>query len=60
MASTKTATYYHVSPRRKSLLDGLSGTVIHDHWKSYYNLDGVEHALCNQHHLRELKAIMEA
>ena len=35
MASTKTATYYHVSPKRKSLLDGLSGTVIHDHWKSY-------------------------
>jgi len=59
VASTKTATYYHVSPKRKSLLDGLAGTVIHDHWKSYYNLNGVEHALCNQHHLRELKAITE-
>lgn len=59
VASTKTATYYHVSPKRKSLLNGLSGTVIHDHWKSYYNLEGVEHALCNQHHLRELKAITE-
>lgn len=59
VASTKTATYYHISPKRKSLLDGLSGTVIHDHWKSYYNLGGVEHALCNQHHLRELKAITE-
>ena len=59
VASTNTATYYHVSPKRKSLLDGLSGTVIHDHWKSYYNLHGVEHGLCNQHHLRELKAIME-
>ncbi|AHE68394.1 transposase IS66 family [Legionella oakridgensis ATCC 33761 = DSM 21215] len=59
VASTKTATYYHISPKRKSLLDGLSGTVIHDHWKSYYNLGGVEHALCNQHHLHELKAITE-
>ncbi|AHE66890.1 transposase-like protein [Legionella oakridgensis ATCC 33761 = DSM 21215] len=59
VASIKTATYYHISPKRKSLLDGLSGTVIHDHWKSYYNLGGVEHALCNQHHLRELKAITE-
>jgi transposase len=59
VASTKTATYYHVSPKRKSLLEGLSGTVIHDHWKSYYNLEGVEHALCNQHHLRELKAVTE-
>jgi transposase len=59
VASTKTATYYHVSPKRKSLLDGLSGTVIHDHWKSYFNLLGVEHGLCNQHHLRELKSIIE-
>lgn len=59
VASTKTATYYHVSPKRKSLIDGLSGTVVHDHWKSYYNLFGVEHALCNQHHLRELKALIE-
>lgn len=59
VASTKTATYYHVSSKRKSLLEGLSGTVVHDHWKSYYSLDGVEHALCNQHHLRELKAITE-
>lgn len=59
VASTVNATYYHVSLRRKSLIEGLSGTVIHDHWKSYYNLIGVEHALCNQHHLRELKAIIE-
>jgi transposase len=59
VASTKTATYYHVSSKRKSLIDGLSGTVVHDHWKSYYNLFGVEHALCNQHHLRELKALIE-
>lgn len=59
VASTGNATYDHVSPRRKSLIEGLSGTVVHDHWKSYYNLVGVEHALCNQHHLRELKAIIE-
>jgi transposase len=59
VASTKSATYYHVSPKRKSLIDGLLGTVVHDHWKSYYNLLGVEHGLCNQHHLRELKAIIE-
>ena len=44
---------------RTLLIDGLTGTVVHDHWKSYYNLHGVEHGLCNQHHLRELKAIIE-
>jgi transposase len=59
VASTKGVTYYHVSPKRKSLIDGLLGTVVHDHWKSYYTLSGVEHGLCNQHHLRELKAIIE-
>ncbi len=59
VASTQNATYYHVSPKRKSLIDGLLGTVIHDHWKSYYTLPGVEHGLCNQHHLRELKAVVE-
>jgi transposase len=57
--STKTLTYYHVSPKRKSLLDGLTGIVVHDHWRPYYQLEGVEHALCNQHHLRELKALIE-
>lgn len=59
VASTPSATYYHVSPKRKSLLDGLYGTVVHDHWKAYYNLPGVEHGLCNQHHLRELTSLIE-
>jgi transposase len=60
VVSTKNVTYYHVTPRRKSLIDGLSGTVVHDHWKSYYTLLGFEHGLCNQHYLRELKAITES
>lgn len=59
VASTQTATYYHVSPKRKSLLEGLRGTVVHDHWKAYYNLPGVLHGLCNQHHLRELKSLIQ-
>ena len=59
VASTTMLTYYHVSPKRKSLLEGLIGTVVHDHWKPYYQLCDVLHALCNQHHLRELKALIE-
>jgi len=32
---------------------------VHDHWKPYYTLEGIKHALCNAHHLRELKALVE-
>ena len=59
VVATEALTYYHISPKRKCLLEGLSGIVVHDHWKSYYKLIDVEHALCNQHHLRELKAVIE-
>ena len=33
--------------------------IVHDHWKPYYTLTGVLHALCNAHHLRELQALVE-
>jgi transposase len=33
--------------------------VVHDHWKPYYTMKGVLHALCNAHHLRELKALID-
>jgi len=55
--STLHATYYHVSPKRKALLSGFRGVVVHDHWKPYFQLENVDHALCNQHHMRELLAL---
>jgi transposase len=44
---------------RGSLLENVLGIVVHDHWKPYYTLKGVLHALCNAHHLRELQALVE-
>lgn len=34
--STPDCTYYHVSPKRKSLIDGVKGIAVHDHWRPYY------------------------
>jgi transposase len=59
IASTVLLTFYRMSPKRGSLPQGVAGIVVHDHWKPYYTLKGVLHALCNAHHLRELKALVE-
>ena len=52
-------TFYRVCAKRGSLLANVVGIVVHDHWKPYYTMQGVSHALCNAHHLRELKALVE-
>ena len=59
IASTIWLTFYRISPKRGSLLESVLGIVVHDHWKPYYTLKGVLHALCNAHHLRELQALVE-
>lgn len=59
IASTILLTFYRVSSKRGSLMQSVSGIVVHDHWKPYYTMSGVLHALCNAHHLRELKALVE-
>jgi transposase len=59
IAATRWLTFYRTAPKRGSRWEGLLGIVVHDHWKPYYTLTGVLHALCNAHHLRELKALIE-
>ncbi|HEV2095402.1 MAG TPA: IS66 family transposase [Chthoniobacterales bacterium] len=59
VASTALLTFYRVCAKRGSLLANVVGIVVHDHWKPYYTMQGVLHALCNAHHLRELKALVE-
>jgi transposase len=59
VACTAFLTFYRVCARRGSLLTNVSGIVVHDHWLPYYGMPDVSHALCNAHHLRELKALIE-
>ena len=60
-ASTPTLTSYRVTAQRGGALPrGLcGGVVVHDHFKPYYRLSNLRHALCNAHHLRELKALID-
>jgi transposase len=58
--ATPSLTLSRVSAKRGEMRKDLAGGVIvHDGFKSYRGLDGVAHALCNAHHLRELKALIE-
>lgn len=60
-------TYLFVHPNRGkkalndevSLLPSYEGWVVHDCWSSYFNFDGIKHALCGAHILRELYALDE-
>ncbi|WP_394331672.1 IS66 family transposase [Thermoflexibacter ruber] len=42
-----------------SLLPFLGGYVVRHCWSSYFSFDTCQHALCNAHLLRELKAVSE-
>jgi transposase len=58
--STSLLTHYRASEKRGAIPRTLQGGIIvHDHFKPYYTLAGLRHALCNAHHLRELKALIE-
>jgi len=45
--------------KEMGVLEHFAGTLVHDHWKPYYTYDACAHALCNAHHLRELKRAFE-
>ena len=43
------------------LLDAVLGTIVHDHWKPYFKMSDVLHALCNAHPqaLKDLASIYD-
>lgn len=59
VASTWLLTFYRTSRKRGAMLEGVEGIVVHDFWRPYFTMKGVAHALCNAHHLRELKALVD-
>lgn len=59
VAVTTLLTVYAVTRKRGDILVGMVGVLVHDHFAPYFGLSGVRHALCNAHHLRELKALIE-
>ena len=59
MLCTSLLTFYYIGPGRGAVLASLSSCLVHDNWQSYSKQSGALHALCNAHHLRELRALAE-
>lgn len=59
VASTWLLTFYRTSSKRGAMLEDVSGIIVHDFWRPYFTITGITHALCNAHHLRELKSLIE-
>jgi transposase len=66
VVATAEASLHGVHPRRGQkamhdlgILPDLQGCAVHDGWASYFQFTNCTHALCNAHHLRELRFITE-
>lgn len=66
-ATTLLYTYLFVHEKRggqalksdKSILDKITGWLVHDCWSSYFSFNKFKHAVCGAHILRELEGLVE-
>jgi len=67
-ATTLLYTYLFVHEKRggvalesdKSILNKITGWLVHDCWSSYFNFKKLKHAICGAHILRELEGLVES
>jgi transposase len=66
VVSNPELTFYGVHAKRGAeamdqfgIVPRCQNWLIHDHWKPYFTYPDCLHALCNEHHLRELKFLAE-
>ncbi len=58
--SSEALTFYRAEEKRRAIPTDLKGgVVVHHGFVPYGALSQIDHALCNAHHLRELKALLE-
>jgi len=67
-ATTRTYTYIFVHQNRgikaleseSSVVNKLTGWLVHDSWSSYFSFNNYKHAVCGAHILRELQGIIDS
>lgn len=45
--------------RALDILPTYTGTAVHDHWAAYFQFSTCTHAVCNEHHARELDGVTD-
>ncbi len=65
-ASTREYTHLSIAPKRGyagmeagGVLSRFHGVAVHDCWSPYWKYEGIRHAVCNVHLLRELTGVVE-
>ena len=59
VACTQFLCHFRLGESRGDVMAEAAGIAVHDHFGPYFNIEGVEHAGCNAHNLRDLQWLVE-